>query len=135
MKIQQLLSKKGLFSLIFMTDITTDASNYCLLSIKKYNDKRKEKKKLFFIDPGVYELVKTNEYSHITELHELVPNLKENEYISIDYPCDMNPKYTKEFIEKSYQNNVRYASNLHYICTIQMHFGSGDVSVLRLIRV
>lgn len=111
--------------MIFFTDITTNASNYCLLNIKKYHDPRRCNKYLIFIDPGVYELKKTNEYSHIKELHEIVENgLDINEFISIDYPCDMNPKYTKEFIEKSYQNNVKYASNLHYICTIQMHFGS-----------
>lgn len=108
--------------MIFFTDITTDASNYCLLNIKRYNDPRKHKKKVILVDPGVYELKKSREYSKIDELHKLVPVLEANEYISIDYPCDMNPKYSKEFIEKSIDNNFKYANYNHYICTVQFKF-------------
>ena len=114
--------------LLYFTDITTEISSLCLLNIKQYyNYKLRENKDIFKIDPGVYELKKNREYSKIKLLHSLIPNLKENEFISLDYPCDMNPKYSNEFIEKTYQNNILYADNLHYIATIQykfLNFGS-----------
>lgn len=110
----------------FFTDITTNASQYCLLNIKKYNDKRKEYKQQIFIDPGVYELIKSMEYSKVHELHALIPHIKKNEFISIDYPCDMNPEYTNHFILKSKFNNKQYAHNPQYICTIQSAFGSQE---------
>jgi len=109
----------------FFTDITTNASNYCLLHIKKYNDKRKENKKIIFVDPGVYELTKNPEYSNIKLLHDLASGripLQYNEFISIDYPCDMNIKYSEEFIRKTYENNIKYAENKKYICTVQYKF-------------
>lgn len=109
-------------SLKFFTDITTNASNLCLLNIKRYSDKRKNDKDMIFIDPSVYELKKSNEYSKIELLHKIIPDLRSNEFISIDYPCDMNLQFQNEFIEKSIRNNFRYANNLHYICTIQYRF-------------
>lgn len=115
------LFKRGY--LYFFTDIQTDISNYCLLNINKYSNEKKNKKKVCFIDPGVYELVRSNEYSHIDILHELASGkLLKNEYISIDYPCDMNLQYQDEFIEKSIKNNLKYKDNPQYICTIQFKF-------------
>lgn len=106
--------------LIFFTDITTDVSNYCLLNVKKYNDTRKEKKKVVLIDPGVHELAKMPEYSKIEFLHKLAGGaLRENEFISIDYPSDMNPKFQDQFIEKTIQNNIKYRDNPQYIATVQ----------------
>ncbi|NMC60186.1 MAG: hypothetical protein GYA51_12520 [Candidatus Methanofastidiosa archaeon] len=75
----------------FFTDISTQISNFCLLNIKQYNNQKKYRKTLIFIDPSVYELKDSAEYSKIELLHELASGrLLENEYISIDYPCDMN---------------------------------------------
>lgn len=108
--------------MIFFTDITTDASHYCLLNINRYSDQRKYQKKMIFVDPGVYELKKKSEYSKIGFMRELIPNLELNEYISIDYPCDMSPQYSKDFIQKSIDNNWAYHSNPKYICTIQFRF-------------
>lgn len=105
--------------MIFFTDITTNSSNYCLLNVKRYDDPKKHAKKLIFIDPSVYELKTQTEYSNIEKLHQLVSNHQENEYISIDYPCDMNITHSDLFIQKSIQNNWTYKENLHYICTIQ----------------
>jgi len=48
--------------------------------------------------------------------------LQSNEYMSIDYPSDMNPQFEELFIEKSYQNNIEFKDNLHYICTLQSKF-------------
>jgi len=108
--------------MIFFTDITTSHSNYCLLHISHYNDSRKFQKKLIFVDPGVYQLKKSNEYIHIQDLHYLTNQLLPNEYISIDYPCDMNLQFKKEFLAKSIANNQFYKDNLRYICTIQFNF-------------
>ena len=111
--------------MIFFTDITTNISNYCMLNVKKYNDKRKLNKKIVFIDPSVYELKNSAEYSMLPLLHILANSkLPKNEFISIDYPCDMNQYYEGTFIEKSYYNNVNYATNNQYICTIQCKFGN-----------
>ena len=108
----------------FYTDITTNASNYCLLNVNHYDDKRKLQKKAIMIDPGVYELKHAREYSRISFLHRLAE--LGQDVMSIDYPCDMNPKYSKEFVLKSFENNVRYVDNLNYICTIQHKFKDFD---------
>lgn len=106
--------------IIFFTDITTNCSNFCLLNIKQYSKKKHLNKFLYLIDPSVYELKNNIEYSQIDLLHSIA---KENkELISIDYPCDMNLEYSDLFIEKSIQNNLKYAKNNCYIATIQFKF-------------
>ena len=88
--------------MMFFTNYGTKISRFCLLNIKDYH-KPKTNKKIIFVDPSVYELVENEEYSRIDQLHELAAgNLQKNEYISIDYPCDMNEKYTDVFIEKTW---------------------------------
>lgn len=109
--------------MIFFTDIQTHCSRFCLLNIKKYESEQKQSKLVCFIDPSVYELKENMEYSNIEKLHWLANgNLKENEFISIDYPCDMNLEYSELFVEKSIKNNLKYADNEQYICTIQSKF-------------
>lgn len=91
-----------------------------MLNIKKYEDKRKETKKIIFVDPDVMALKKHDEYPLIDKLHWLASgNLKSNEYLGIDYPSDMNPKLEQEFIRKSLENNLKYKDNPQYICGIQ----------------
>lgn len=118
------MKMKQKYSLVFFTDITTNISNYCLLNIKSYKNKKKKSKKLIYVDPAVYELTKRPEYSKIDFMHNLMKKnlLLENEYLSIDYPCDMNLEYIDLFIKKSRDNNFKYRSNLKYICTIQFKF-------------
>jgi len=66
------------------------------------------------------ELRTAIEYSHIDQLHYLAQgHLLENEYLSVDYPADMNLQYQKEFVEKSIANNWKYKDNPQYICAIQ----------------
>lgn len=80
-------------------------------------------KKIIFIDPGVYELKESTEYSKIDLLHELASGkLRDNEWVSIDYPPDMNESFSDLFIEKSIKNNIKYRDNPKYICTIQFKF-------------
>jgi hypothetical protein len=81
---------------------------------------------MLMIDPGVYELKKSPEYSRIDELHALVPTLGPGEFISIDYPCDMNEAYTDLFIKKTYDNNMRYKDEMRYICTVQSRLQDFD---------
>lgn len=109
--------------MIFFTDVQTTSSNYCLLNIKKYHLISQLNKKIYFIDPSVLELKKSTEFSKIELLHKIASQKpKSNEYITIDYPCDMNIKYTDLFIKKSINNNLKYKNNSHYICTIQFKF-------------
>lgn len=129
----------------FFTDLTTEISNYCLLNIKRYNDPRKEQKKICFIDPSVIELQDCDEFSRYTFLHQLANNqLLPNEYISIDYPADMIDRSlpikdyldkSQTFIKKSIENNIKYKDNLQYICTIQyewMNYGDFEVRMKEL---
>ncbi len=118
------MESKQKYPLVFFTDITTKISNFCLLNIKSYHNRKKCSKKIIYIDPSVYQLVKTDEYSKVDFMHILLEQnlLRENEWISIDYPCDMNAQYTQLFIEKSYHNNIKYKDNLKYICAIQSEF-------------
>lgn len=112
-----------MFIFYFFTDIQTNISQYNLLNIKYYNKIDNFHKKIYFIDPSVLELKNNWEYSHIKELHKIASNRpKLNEFISIDYPPDMNLELSQLFIKKSILNNIKYKKNSHYICTIQYNF-------------
>lgn len=106
----------------FFTDHTIKVSKYCLCNIKHYFSFKASRKELVFIDPGVYELVRSPEYTYRWKMHRMVRHLPSNTYISIDYPCDMNPAYTDQFIAESVKNNIMYRDVPNYICTIQSHF-------------
>jgi len=95
--------------------------------VKKYHDKRKPQKKLVLVDPGVHALMKLPEYPQIELLHQLASGevpLQSNEWVSIDYPGDMFPDRMAEFIERTYQNNIKYQLNPKYICTVQFHLSN-----------
>lgn len=106
----------------FFTDPIIKNSNYCLLNVSGYNSVDISRKRVVFIDPGVKQLINNCEYRNIDFLHDLVGRLRWNEFISIDYPCDMNPAMGDEFIEKSIKNNLKYKDNEKYICTVQSKF-------------
>jgi hypothetical protein len=110
---------KRKYKLIFFTDDTVN-SRYHLRNIKA-SKKVKTPKEVVYIDPGVHELKKQIEYSRIKQIVRMIDNneLKDNEYISLDYPCDMNLKYQDLFVKKSVENNFKYADNPRYICAIQ----------------
>lgn len=109
--------------MIFFTDITTEASNYCLCKINRYNDTRKLKKKLVFVDPGVEDLKKFTDFPKKEQLHHLAQgHLLPNEYVGIDYPSDMRLDMESEFIQRSLNNNLQYKNNLQYICGVQYKF-------------
>lgn len=114
--------------MLFFTNDLVDVNRFVLLNIKDYpNDN--DFREIVFIDPSVYELKNRIEYSNIYLMEHLLEKdeLKNNEYISIDYPCDMlegkrQDKYRDLFVEKSIENNLKYKNNEQYICTIQFQF-------------
>ena len=110
--------------MIIFTDFKTKCSNYCLLAINQYHKIHLYPKLIYFIDTNVLELKANVEYSKIELLHKIASekNLVNNQYISIDYPPDMNLQYSDIFIKKSIINNLKYKNNSHYICTIQYNF-------------
>lgn len=116
--------------LLFFTQKEKWKQNYILYRIKKKTTfdlikELSEKYKEILIDPGVYDLKKSNEYSNIILLHQIAQSkLPRNVFISIDYPCDMNLEYTDEFIRKSNENNFKYRENNQYICCIQFKFSN-----------
>jgi hypothetical protein len=116
-----------------MTDCQTNASNYCLLKISHYDDPRKDKKKIIFVDPGVEDLKKFTEYPYIERLHYLAQgHLQSNEYLGIDYPSDMRKEMEEEFIRRSIENNWKYKDYLQYICGIQYKWCEYNDFVFRM---
>lgn len=105
--------------MIFFTSNIVKSSNYSIDGIDK---RRKYDKLVYFIEPCVRQLLHAREYTHINKLHSKVKYLNENEYITIDYPCDMNVMYSDEFIQKSIDNNYKYADIDNYICVVQSKF-------------
>jgi len=80
-----------------------------------------------FIDPGVYDLTKSNTYLWENKrayqwMEEFIKNLPKDHYFSWDYPPDMNENYTKYFIKKSWQNANQYCKYSQYIVTVQSKF-------------
>lgn len=105
----------------FFTDINTKFSNYCLLHFDHYNDERKYNKSLVYVDPGIKYLTKMDDYPNVEKMHYLIEEdlLRENEWISIDYPTDEKDEMVEEYIERTYLNNLKYQHHAKYICTVQ----------------
>ncbi|MFX1481204.1 MAG: hypothetical protein ACFFCI_24245, partial [Promethearchaeota archaeon] len=103
---------------------------YLLIKVQDYLKLRAKKPKFFmkykevFIDPGVYELVKSDKYSWegILDIREFLDSLPPNHYFAADYPCDMNLKFTARFLDKSWTNALKYCWHPHYIVTVQSQF-------------
>jgi len=108
------------FPILYMTHVFEELSRYCVLNIKAYSEDSSSKK-VIFIDPGINDLAKGDEYENIDLLHRLAnSNLPPNVWISIDYPVDLDVSKTTLFLQKSIKNNFRYADNEQYICCIQI---------------
>jgi len=110
----------------FFTDKTVE-NDYLLIKIQDYikmNDFSKWKEIL--IDPGVYELTKSKKYSweDSLDIKEFLESLPKNHYFSADYPSDMNPKFTKLFLKKSWNNAIKYHTHPQYLCTVQFKFNN-----------
>ncbi|MHA1395711.1 MAG: hypothetical protein ACTSRZ_19595 [Promethearchaeota archaeon] len=100
---------------------------YLLLKIKKYLRKKNLSRfREIIIDPGVYELRNSPFYSWENEIdiEEFLNSLPKNHYFSLDYPPDMNQNYEKLFIQKSWENALKYHKYEQYICTVQYKFNN-----------
>ena len=113
----------------FFTDKTVE-NEYLLVKIKDYLKlKDMSKWKEIFIDPGVWDLKKDFEYQFLKKnsdfsIQEFLDSLPNNHYFSLDYPCDMNPKYTKLFLKKSWDNALKYCYHSQYIVTVQFEWNN-----------
>jgi len=109
----------------FFTDKTVE-NDYLLIKIGDYlrNGLNWTRWKEIFIDPGVYELKKRPYYSWEKNINikDFLNSLHENHYFSADYPCDMNPSFTDEFLRKSWENAIQYCGHPNYIVTVQSKF-------------
>ncbi len=110
----------------FFTDKTVD-NDYLLIKIGdylKFNLKRSYKE--IFVDPGVYDLTKSDKFSWEgkIDIPSFLDGLPDNHYFSFDYPCDMNPKYQDEFILKTWDNANKYCNHPNYIVTAQYPFNN-----------
>jgi hypothetical protein len=129
---------KFFYPIVFMTHLECSSSRFCVLNIKKIKEKRKELRKLIFIDPAVLDLRDYHYYVNESAMIGLIEStLREHEFISLDYPVDFarDENESLEFVEKSYENNMRWKDNLHYICCIQSRHNDYDDFVLQYERL
>ena len=108
----------------FFTDKTVK-NDYLLIKIKDYiKMKDKSKWKEIFVDPGVYDLTKSDKFSWEGKINisEFLDSLPENHYFSWDYPGDMNIKYQELFLQKTWDNNIKYCYHPNFIVTAQYIF-------------
>ena len=108
----------------FFTDKTVE-NDYLLIKIKDYMKMKDFSRwEEVFIDPGVYDLTKDSKFSWEGTINilDFLNSLPENHYFSCDYPCDMNPAYTDLFLQKTWDNALKYHSHPHYIVTVQYKF-------------
>lgn len=108
----------------FFTDKTV-VNDYLLVKIVDYiKMKDFSRWKEVLIDPGVYDLTKSNKFKWEEKINidEFLDSLPDNHYFSWDYPCDMNLRYQELFLEKSWFNAIKYCPNNRYICTVQSRY-------------
>jgi len=118
----------------FFTDRTVE-NDFLLIKIKDYIRLREKGEKFskwkeVYIDPGVYELKKRDEYSwrnlkqNYDQILDFLDSLPEKHYFSLDYPSDMNIEYQEYFLEKTWRMAKKYHSHSQYIVTVQSKFNN-----------
>jgi len=111
----------------FFTDKTVE-NDFLLIKYYDYIKKNVDwnQWKEVFIDPGVWELKKQQSYSWEKDINiiDFINSLPKNHYFSVDYPCNMNVKYTNHFIQKSWDNALKYHNYPNYIVTVQSKFNN-----------
>ena len=108
----------------FFTDKTV-INEYLLIKLIDYMKiKDFSRWKEVFIDPGVYDLIKSPKFGWEGSINidELLDSLPDNHYFSWDYPCDMNINYSDLFMEKTWNNALKYNLHNQYITTAQYKF-------------
>ena len=111
----------------FFTDKTV-VNDYLLVKIIDYiKMKNFSRWKEVFIDPGVWELIKSDKFSWEgkIDIWNFLENLPDNHYFSWDYPCDMNVKYSDLFLQKSWNHALKFGLQCkQYITTVQSKFNN-----------
>jgi len=107
----------------------TDRGPYLLTKISKYikmQSKTRQKYKEILIDPGVYDLKTSDKFSWegLIDIPFILDILPKNHYLSVDYPGDMNPQYQNLFLQKTWNNALRYCDHPQYIVTIQFRYNN-----------
>ena len=108
----------------FFTDKSVK-NDYLLIKINDYlKMKDFSNWKEVFIDPAVFELTNSYEYSFENKINVLdfLNSLPENHYFTFDYPSDMNIKYQNLFISKTWNNAKKYNNYNQFITTAQYKF-------------
>jgi len=126
------IKEKKKAKVIFFTSqqVNPDLSHYCLCTIKNYSKSFADKYKEVYVDPGVSDLKKYGDYRGKDKMIKLIESgsLRDNEWCSLDYSIgDAEDNETrKKFLRWTYENNVRWADDPHYMCCIQYgsSFGS-----------
>lgn len=110
----------------FFTDKTVK-NDFLLVKIKDYMKiKDFSQWDEILIDPGVNYLKKDYKFKWEGEIniHEFLDSLPSNHYFSLDYPSDMNLKYKKYFLEKSWQYANAYCYHPQFIVTVQFYYNN-----------
>ncbi len=112
----------------FFTDKTVK-NDFLLIKIKDYIKLREKGNdfsqwKEVFIDPGVYDLIKSDKFKWEGEIDisRFLYFLPKNHYFSWDYPGDMNLQYQDLFLEKTWKNAVRFHNYTQFIVTTQYRY-------------
>ena len=108
----------------FFTDKTV-INKYLLVKITDYlKMKDFSRWECVFIDPEVWQLTKSNEYSWIDkiDIENFIRTLPKNHFFSWDYPSDMNLQYSELFLKKTWNNAIKYSKYPQYIVTVQSKF-------------
>ena len=105
----------------FFTDKTV-VNDYLLVKLVDYvkmDDFSKWKE--IFIDPGVYDLTKSDKFSWEGKINIslFLRFLPPNHFFSWDYPSDMNLQYQTLFITKTWNRAVKFHKHHQYIVTVQ----------------
>lgn len=111
-------------------------NNYAIINCKAYLDFKNKKiyydkinelsnqYRIVFLEPEVFILKNQNYYrfEKWPNIKNFLNNLPNNCFFSLDYPSDMNQKYTYQFIIKTLHNIKKYNYSYHYINTVQSRF-------------
>lgn len=122
--------------MIFFTYPEGIVNNYAIINCRFYmNFKKKtvdydkineyaKKYRVLFLEPEVLILRKQPYYrfEKWLNVHDFLSKLPDNCYFSLDYPSDMNEKYTNRFALKTLYNIEKYNYSEHYIITTQSKF-------------
>lgn len=116
----------------FFTDRTVK-NDWLLIKVSQYIKLRNPNRwKEILIDPGVYDLTKSNSYSWegSIDIKEFLYGIPKNHYFTCDYPGDMlnfrkdignheKAILSDKFVLKSWENAIKYSGHPQYITTVQ----------------